>query len=109
MLFAIPNNAIIIVPSASDEEYKEKAFLGALEHIKEYLLGKNPLEIEKHWHHIYRDAYWRGGLQWVQQLDSTGDPRRRDCDSGLHLHGLRQFNQADVAGQSDQNRGICVQ
>ncbi|MBR6603220.1 MAG: mandelate racemase, partial [Clostridia bacterium] len=42
-------------------EYKEKALLGALEHIKEYLVGKDPRNIEKHWHDIYRDAYWRGG------------------------------------------------
>ena len=27
-------------------EYKEKAFLGALEHIREYLLGKDPMQIE---------------------------------------------------------------
>ena len=42
-------------------EYKEKALIGAVEHIKEYLVGKNPLDIEKHFHDIYRDAYWRGG------------------------------------------------
>lgn len=52
-------------------EYKEKAFLGALEHIKEYLLGKNPLEIEKHWHSIYRDAYWRGGPVLMSALSSV--------------------------------------
>ena len=52
-------------------EYKEKAFLGALEHIKEYLLGKNPLEIENHWHHIYRDAYWRGGPVLMSALSAT--------------------------------------
>ena len=40
-------------------EYKEKALIGAVEHIKEYLVGQNPLDIEKHWHNIYRDAYWR--------------------------------------------------
>ena len=45
-------------------EYKEKSLIGAVEHIKEYLVGKNPLEIEKHWHAIYRDAYWRGGALW---------------------------------------------
>ena len=27
-------------------EYKEKALLGAVEHIREYLVGKNPLQIE---------------------------------------------------------------
>ena len=42
-------------------EYKEKALLGAVEHIKESLAGQNPLDIEKHWHDSYRDAYWRGG------------------------------------------------
>lgn len=52
-------------------EYKEKAFLGALEHLKEYLLGKNPLEIEKHWHNIYRDAYWRGGPVLMSALSAV--------------------------------------
>lgn len=52
-------------------EYKEKALIGAVEHIKEYLLGKNPLEIEKHWHNIYRDAYWRGGPVLMSALSAT--------------------------------------
>lgn len=52
-------------------EYKEKAFLGALEHIKEYLVGKNPLEIEKHWHTVYRDAYWRGGPVLMSALSAV--------------------------------------
>ena len=52
-------------------EYKEKAFLGALDHIKEYLVGKNPLEIEKHWHNTYRDAYWRGGPVLMSALSAV--------------------------------------
>ena len=52
-------------------EYKEKAFLGALEHIKEYLLGQNPLDIERHWHSIYRDAYWRGGPVLMSALSAV--------------------------------------
>ncbi len=52
-------------------EYKEKALLGAIEHIKEYLVGKNPLEIEKHWHSIYRDAYWRGGAVLMSALSAV--------------------------------------
>ena len=51
-------------------EYKEKALLGAVEHIKEYLVGKNPLNIEKHWHAIYRDAYWRGGPVLMSALSA---------------------------------------
>lgn len=52
-------------------EYKEKAFLGALEHIKEYLVGQDPRDIEKHWHHIYRDAYWRGGPVLMSALSAV--------------------------------------
>lgn len=52
-------------------EYKEKAFLGALEHIKEYLMGKNPLRIEEHFHKIYRDAYWRGGPVLMSALSAV--------------------------------------
>ena len=52
-------------------EYKEKAFLGALEHIKEYLVGKDPRDIELHFHTIYRDAYWRGGPVLMSALSAV--------------------------------------
>ena len=52
-------------------EYKEKALIGAVEHIKEYLVGQNPLDIEKHWHSIYRDAYWRGGAVLMSALSAV--------------------------------------
>ncbi len=52
-------------------EYKEKALLGAVEHIKEYLVGKDPLTIEKHFHDIYRDAYWRGGAVLMSALSAV--------------------------------------
>lgn len=52
-------------------EYKEKAFLGALEHIKEYIVGKNPCNIEAHFHNIYRDAYWRGGPVLMSALSAV--------------------------------------
>lgn len=52
-------------------EYKEKAFLGAWEHIKEYLIGQNLLNIEKHWHNIYRDTYWRGGPVLMSALSAV--------------------------------------
>ncbi len=52
-------------------EYKEKAFLGALEHIKESLIGQNPLDIERHWYYTYRDAYWRGGPVLMSALSAV--------------------------------------
>lgn len=42
-------------------EYKEKSLVGAVEHIRESLMGKNPLQIEKIYHDTYRDSYWRCG------------------------------------------------
>ncbi len=52
-------------------EYKEKALLGAFEHIKEYLVGEDPRAIEKHFHAIYRDAYWRGGPVLMSALSAV--------------------------------------
>ena len=49
-------------------EYKEKALVGAIEHIESYLVGKDPRQIEKHYHDIYRDAYWRGGAVLVSAI-----------------------------------------
>ena len=51
-------------------EYKEKALCGAVEHIRDYLIGKDPRAIEKHYHAIYRDAYWRGGAVLMSALSS---------------------------------------
>ena len=52
-------------------EYKEKALVGAIEHIRDYLIGKNPTTIEKHFHDIYRDAYWRGGAVLMSALSAV--------------------------------------
>lgn len=52
-------------------EYKEKALAGAIEHIREYLIGKDPRTIEKHYHDIYRDAYWRGGAVLMSALSAV--------------------------------------
>ena len=52
-------------------EYKEKALIGAVEHIRGALTGKNPLDVEKHYHDIYRDAYWRGGAVLMSALSAV--------------------------------------
>lgn len=52
-------------------EYKEKALVGAVEHIRDYLIGKDPTQIENHWHTIYRDAYWRGGAVLMSALSAV--------------------------------------
>lgn len=52
-------------------EYKEKALIGAVEHIRSYLVGKDPRDVEKHYHDIYRDAYWRGGAVLMSALSAV--------------------------------------
>ena len=52
-------------------EYKEKALCGAVEHIKSFLIGKDPRRIEKYFHDIYRDAYWRGGAVLMSALSAV--------------------------------------
>jgi len=52
-------------------EYKEHAVVGAIEHLKQYLIGKDPTQIELHYHQMYRDAYWRGGPVLMSALSAV--------------------------------------
>ena len=52
-------------------EYKEKSLVGAVEHIKEALIGKDPTNIEKIAHDIYRDSYWRNGPVLMSALSAV--------------------------------------
>jgi galactonate dehydratase len=40
---------------------KERALIGAIHELEQYLVGSNPFEIEKLWSLMYRHAFWRGG------------------------------------------------
>jgi len=42
-------------------ETKEKTVAACIMEHERYLLGKDPLQIEKHWQAMYRGTYWRGG------------------------------------------------
>ncbi|MFS0726630.1 galactonate dehydratase [Paenibacillus sp. 1P07SE] len=52
-------------------EYNEQALLGAIEDIKPYLIGQNPLDIEAHYARIYRDRYFRGGPVFMSALSAV--------------------------------------
>ena len=52
-------------------EYKEKSLVGAVEHIKEAILGKDPTNIERIAHDIYRDSYWRNGPVLMSALSAV--------------------------------------
>src|SRR5712692_2983078 len=40
---------------------RELAVVGALQHFREFLLGKDPLQIGAIWHEVYRSQYFEGG------------------------------------------------
>ena len=52
-------------------EYKEKALVGAVEHIKDVLVGKDPTNIERISHDLYRDSYWRCGPVLMSALSAV--------------------------------------
>jgi galactonate dehydratase len=49
-------------------EGRPKSTVAAVEEIAEYLVGKDPLRIEHHWQHIYRSAFYRGGIVRMSAL-----------------------------------------
>ncbi|MCH5373556.1 MAG: mandelate racemase, partial [Planctomycetes bacterium] len=52
-------------------EMKEKAVEAAVLELKDYLLGKDPRDIERHFHAIYRDSYWRTGPVLMSALSGV--------------------------------------
>jgi galactonate dehydratase len=52
-------------------EHKEKTAEAAVLELKRYLIGKDPREIERHFHLIYRDSYWRTGPVLMTALSAV--------------------------------------
>jgi len=52
-------------------EMKEKAVEAAVGELRGYLLGKDPREIERHFHALYRDSYWRTGAVLMSALSAV--------------------------------------
>jgi galactonate dehydratase len=42
-------------------EGKERAVEAAIGEADRYLVGQDPFQIERHWHHMYEVPFWRGG------------------------------------------------
>ena len=49
-------------------ESKPKSTCGAVEEMAEYLIGKDPLLIERHWQFLNRSAFFRGGAVVLSAL-----------------------------------------
>ncbi|MFN8511118.1 MAG: galactonate dehydratase [Thermomicrobiales bacterium] len=42
-------------------EGKEQTVAAATDELARYLIGKDPAQIERHWHQMYETPFWRGG------------------------------------------------
>ncbi|TIP56646.1 MAG: mandelate racemase/muconate lactonizing enzyme family protein, partial [Mesorhizobium sp.] len=40
---------------------REKAVAGAVEHYREFLIGRDPMQIGRIWQELYRSQYFEGG------------------------------------------------
>ncbi|HCR18157.1 MAG TPA: galactonate dehydratase [Candidatus Latescibacteria bacterium] len=49
-------------------EGKPRSTVAAVDELSDYLIGKDPLRIEHHWQHIYRSAFFRGGVVLMTAL-----------------------------------------
>ena len=49
-------------------EGRPKSTVAAVDEIADYLIGKDPLRIEHHWQHVYRSAFFRGGVVRMSAL-----------------------------------------
>ena len=52
-------------------EMKEKAVEAAVLELQDYLVGKDPRRIERHFHILYRDSYWRTGPVLMSALSGV--------------------------------------
>ena len=69
-------------------EYKERALLGALEDLKDYLIGQDPRLIEKHTFMMYRESYWRTGPVLMSAISAVEmamwDILGKSCQMPVH-------------------------
>jgi galactonate dehydratase len=49
---------------------REKAVVGALEHYREFLIGKDPMQIGRIWQEVYRSQYFEGGRVLLAALSA---------------------------------------
>ena len=52
-------------------EGRSQTVEACIKEIERYLIGKDPLLVERHWQHIYRGAFYRGGpvlSRWVSPM-----------------------------------------
>lgn len=58
----VRTNAGVTGVGEASLEGKTEAVVGAINDVKDYLIGKDPTRIEHHWQTIYRHSFWRGGV-----------------------------------------------
>ena len=84
----------------------------SLRQLEEYLVGKDPREIERHWQAMYRGSFYRGGPIWVSAIsgieqalwDIKGkfyDAPIYDLLGGPVRESVRMYGHARAAGETN--------
>lgn len=55
----------------SSVEGREATIAQAIEELKRYLIGKDPFDVEDHWHRLYRNMYWGQGAVLCGSLSAV--------------------------------------
>src|SRR5213075_1670875 len=77
---------------------REKAVAGAVEHYREFLIGKDPMQIGRIWQELYRSQYFEGG-RVLQAAISAIDIALHDIKGkalGVPVYELLGGKQRDV-------------
>ena len=61
MLVKVETNEGIFGWGESGLSGREKAVAGAVEHFREFLVGRDPMQIGRIWQELYRSQYFEGG------------------------------------------------
>src|ERR1043165_3363503 len=61
MLVKVETDGCIFGWGESGLSGREKAVAGAIEHYREFLIGRDPMQIGRIWQEVYRSQYFEGG------------------------------------------------
>src|SRR6218665_1248898 len=88
---------------------RERAVVGAIEHYREFLIGKNPMQIGRIWQEVYRSQYFEGGRALMAALSAI-DIALHDIKGkalGVPVYELLGGKQRDLIPTFATTKGPC--
>src|ERR1700742_229180 len=88
---------------------REKAVIGAIEHFREFVIGRDPMKIGALWQEMYRSQYFEGGRVLTAAISAI-DIALHDIKGkalGVPVHQLLGGKQRDQIPTFATTRGPC--